>query len=47
VTSLQPRIQVVIGGRPPIRLAIEITCGLEIKGIVLKIQGAAMIRTGN
>jgi hypothetical protein len=48
-TSSRPCIEVVIGARPPIRIQFEITCGLEIKGCVLKIQDAAIcaIRIGS
>jgi hypothetical protein len=47
--SLRPCLEVVIGARPPIRIAFEIACGLELKGVVLKIQDAAIraIRIGS
>jgi hypothetical protein len=41
---LGPRLDVIIGARPPIRIAFEITCGLELKGLVVKIQNA-IVRT--
>jgi hypothetical protein len=48
-TSLRPCLDVTIGAQPPIRIAFEITCGLELKGIVLKIQDATIlaIRVGS
>jgi hypothetical protein len=48
-TSLRPCLDIVIGPRPPIRIAFEISCGLELKGLVLKIQDAAIraIRIGS
>jgi hypothetical protein len=48
-TSLRPCLEVVIGTRPPLRIGFEITCGLELKGVILKIQDAAIraIRIGS
>ncbi len=48
-TTLRPCLDVVIGARPPIRIAFEITCGLELKGLVVKIQDATIrtIRIGS
>jgi len=48
-TSLRPCLDVTIGPQPPIRIEFEITCGLDLKGLVLKIQDAAIqaIRVGS
>jgi len=48
-TSLRPCLDVTVGAQPPIRIAFEITCGLELKGLVLKIQDATIraIRIGS
>ena len=45
-TTLKPGLDIVIGARPPIRIAFEITCELEFKGFVLKIQDAAIRALG-
>jgi len=41
-TALRPCLDVIIGARPPIRIAFEITCEVELKGLVLKIQDATI-----
>jgi hypothetical protein len=48
-TSLRPCLEVAIGAHPPIRIQFTITCGLELKGVILKIQDAALraIRVGS
>jgi hypothetical protein len=40
---------VIVGVRPPIRIALEITLALELKGLVLNIQDATIraIRFGS
>jgi hypothetical protein len=48
-TNLRPCLDVAIGLQPPIRIEFEITCGLQLKGLVLKIQDATIraIRVGS
>jgi hypothetical protein len=41
-TVLRPCLDVMIGTRPPIRITFAITCELEFKGLVLKIQDATI-----
>jgi hypothetical protein len=41
-TALQPCVDVIIGTRPPVRITFAITCELEFKGLVLKIQDATI-----
>jgi hypothetical protein len=41
-TTLRPCFEVTIGPRPPIRVTFEIACELDLKGLVLKIQDAAI-----
>ena len=41
-TALQPCVDVIIGTRPPVRIIFAITCELEFKGLVLKIQDATI-----
>jgi hypothetical protein len=48
-TSLRPCLEVVIGARPAIRIQFEITCDIDLKGLVLKIEDATIcaIRIGS
>jgi|HubBroStandDraft_6_1064221.scaffolds.fasta_scaffold308835_3 hypothetical protein len=41
-TSLQPCLEIVVGERPPVRITFEITCDLELKGLVVKVQDASI-----
>jgi hypothetical protein len=41
-TSLKPCLEIVVGERPPVRITFEITCDLELKGLVVKVQDASI-----